>query len=320
MTAQEKGLYLPNGEFISKKEIDTKLLIQGKANMMTDMPISRDFKYWGERFEQRQSQYKETVIRKNKVEIYFDQEPIINLWGDQHIGSPETDYKRINAEAEIILKTPNSYLMVLGDTVDGFFFNPAQFEQIEQAPEQFEYINALFKALGEKRKLLAAWSGDHEDWVKKSGANPYAEFSQKFDAYYMHGVGFVNLKVGEIDYKMVAAHRLPGFSMYNNSHAEMRLSREVQGGDIYVGAHSHVKGFVEQEVQYFGGESKLVKFLSLGPYKASDEYSRKKGFSVKTEKGMYGSAIKLSKDSHHIQYYGSILEANGERLKVIENL
>lgn len=318
--SKEQGLYLPNGEFISKKEIDTKLLIQGKANMMTDMPISRDFKYWGERFETRQSQYKESDQRKNKVEISFDQEPIINLIGDAHIGGPETDYKRLNAEIEIISQTPNSYAIMLGDTVDSFFFNPAQFEQIEQVPEQFEYIRSIYEKLGEKNKLLVAFSGDHEDWIKKSGANPYAEFSNRFNAYYMHGVGYITLKVGEMDYKMVAAHRLPGFSMYNNSHAEMRLSREVQGGDIYVGAHNHVKGFVEQEVQSFGGESKLVKFLSLGPYKASDGYSRKKGFSPKTEKGMYGSAIKLSKDSHNIQYYGSILEANGERLKEIKNL
>jgi hypothetical protein len=35
--------------------------------------------------------------------------------------------------------------MVVGDTVDGFFFNPAQFEQIEQTPEQFKYINSIYE-------------------------------------------------------------------------------------------------------------------------------------------------------------------------------
>lgn len=312
------GIIMPDGSFISKQSIDRKLLIAGEAKMITDMPLTRDNKYWGERFETRQKQYKETDIRKNNVEISFNEEPIINFMGDLHIGSPETDYQRINNEVEIISQTPNSYLMVLGDTVDGFFFNPAQFEQVEQAPEQFEYINSIFTKLGKEKKLLVAWSGDHCDWAKKSGANPYAEFSQKFDAYYMHGVGYVTLKVGDINYKLAGAHRLPGFSMYNNSHAEMRLSKEVQGADIYLAGHTHAKGYVQQEIQQFGGDSRLVNFISLGPYKSSDDFSRKRGFVEKTENGMYGCAIKLYKDHRQVKYYSSILEGNGKRLDRIE--
>lgn len=314
----EKGIWLPNNEFISKQSIDRKLLIAGEAKMITDMPLTRDNKYWGERFETRRKQYKENDIRKNNVEISFNEEPIINFMGDLHIGSPETDYQRINNEVEIISQTPNSYLMVLGDTVDGFFFNPAQFEQVEQAPEQFEYINSIFTRLGKEKKLLVAFSGDHCTWVKKSGSDPYAEFSQKFGAYYMSGVGFINLKVGEIDYKFVGAHRLPGFSMYNNAHAEMRLSKDIQGADIYLGAHTHAKGYIQQEVQQFGGESRLVNFISVGPYKSGDDYSRKRGFPNKTENGMYGCAIKLYKDHRQVKYYSSILEANGKRLDRID--
>ena len=308
------GIYLPDGSFVSKEQIETKRMIQGKATLLTEMPLVRDFAYWGKRFEERQVQYKESVSRTNKVEIAFEEEPLINFWGDQHIGNPNTDYKRINAEAEIILKTPNSYLMVMGDTVDGFFFNPAQFEQIEQVPEQFRYINSLYEEMAKQKKLLVAWSGDHDDWIKKSGADPYEEFSKKFGAYYMHGVGFVTLKVGQTNYNLVAAHRLPGFSMYNNAHAEMRLAREVQGGDIYLAGHTHSKGFVQQEVQQFGGESKLVSFISLGPYKSEDSYSRKLGFASKTVNGMYGCAVKLYKDHRQVKYYTSILEANGKRL------
>jgi predicted MPP superfamily phosphohydrolase len=318
MKENSPGLYLPDGSFISKEEIQRKHLMEGKAQLLTDMPLVRDFKYWGERFEQRQAQYKETESRSNKIEISFDQEPIINFIGDLHVGSPDVDYKRINNEIEIISQTPNSYLMVMGDTVDGFFFNPAQFEQIEQAPEQFRYINSIFEKMSKEGKLLVAWGGDHCGWAKKSGIDPYEEFSQRFNAYYMQGVGYVKLKVGETDYNLIAAHRLPGFSMYNNAHAEMRLGREVQGGDIYLAAHSHAKGFVQQEVQQFGGESKLVSYISLGPYKSQDDYSRKRGFAPKTEKGMYGSCIKLYKDHRQIKYYDSILEGNGKRLTRIE--
>lgn len=311
------GIIMPDGKFISKEDIDRKAMLEGKAKFVTDMPLTRGFEYWGERFEQRQTQYQEADIRKNNVEIQFDEEPIINFIGDLHVGSSETDYQRINNEIKIILETPNSYAMFFGDTVDGFFFNPAQFQAMEQAPEQFKYINSMFEALAEKKKLLVAWSGDHDGWAAKSGMDPYEEFSKKFGAYYMHGVGFVTLKVGEVNYKMIAAHRIPGFSMYNNVHGSMRLSREVQGADLYVNAHQHTKGYGQQEIQQFGSESRLVNFISLGPYKKSDEYARKRGFPDKTENGMYGCAVKLYKDHRQIKYYSSILEGNGKRLERI---
>lgn len=319
MIENKPGIIMPDGSFFSKEQINLKLIRQGEVKVLSEIPTSKTFEYWGDRFEVRQKQYNEAEIRKDKVEFLFDQEPIINVMGDLHIGSPNTDYKRINEEIEIICRTPNSYLMILGDTVDGFFFNPAEMEQMEQPPEQFRYINSIFEKVGKEKKLLVAFGGDHCTWAKKTGADPYEEFSSKFNAHYMHGVGFLTLKVGETDYKMIAAHRLPGFSMYNNSHPEMRLSKDVQGADIYLGAHTHTKGYNQQEVQQFGGESRLVNFISVGPYKASDEYSRKKGFPNKTENGMYGCAFKLYKDHRQVKYYSSILEANSKRLKRIED-
>lgn len=308
---------MPNGEFISKQSIDRKNLINGTAKMVTDMPLTRDFPYWGERFEVRQKQYKETENRSKDIVIQFDEEPIINIVGDWHTGHPETDHQRINNEVKICLETPNSYMMVFGDGVDGMWWNPGQMEQVEQPPEQYQYLNSIFKALGEKGKLLVVGGGDHDGWAKKMGIDPYAEFSQKYGAYYTQGVACVTLRVGEIDYKLVGAHRLPGFSMYNNVHAEMRLSKELQGADIYVGAHNHVKGYSEQDIQQVDGD-RLVSFISVGPYKKSDDYSRKKGFVEKSENGMYGCAIKLYKDHRQVKYYSSILEGNGKRLDRIE--
>ena len=317
MKENPQGLFLPNDVFLSEKEIEMKQLIKGEAQMLTDMPLVRDFTYWGERFEKRQEQYKETDPRKDHVTIKFTGDPIINFMGDLHIGGPDTDYRRINNEIEIISKTPNSYLMVMGDPVDGLFFNPGQFEQVEQAPEQFKYINSIFTKLGKEKKLLIGWAGDHDKWASKSGCDPYEEFSQRYGAYYMHGVGYVTLLVGETEYKLIGAHRLPGSSIYNNSHPEMRLSKDIQGADIYVGCHTHRKGYVQQEIQQFGGDSLLVNFISLGPYKATDDYSRKIGYPSKTDNGMYGCAVKLYEKQKNIRYYSSILEGNGARLDKI---
>lgn len=309
----EPGIHLPGGKFISKNEIARKnALNESVPRMVTDLPKEMEFNYWSKRFERRQEVFKETEVQKNKVSISFDNDTIINFIGDAHIGAPDTDYKRLASEIDIICQTPNSYVMVVGDLIDGFFFNPAQMEQIEQVPEQYKYIRSMLKYLSENKRLLVGWGGDHDGWAKKMGMDPYATFSSEFGAYYMQGVGYITLNVGEQEYKLVGAHRLPGFSMYNNTHPQMRLSRDVQGADIYMGAHTHMKGHNQQDVTFFGGESKMVHYISLGPYKQTDEYAKKKGFAVKTDEGMYGCAIKLSKDSHHIQYFSSILEANSQ--------
>ena len=62
----EKGIHLPNGDFISKTDIERKKLMKGEATLLTDMPLVKNFEYWGNRFEKRQDQYKESEIRQEK--------------------------------------------------------------------------------------------------------------------------------------------------------------------------------------------------------------------------------------------------------------
>lgn len=278
----------------------------------TPIPEKKDIYYWNERMASRQEQYQETVPHKeNNVSISFKDDIIVNFIGDIHAGSPNTDYKRVAQELEVIVNTPESYVILGGDLIDGFFFNPAQFEQIEQTPEQIAYMHSLIDFLAENKRLLVGFGGDHDlDWPSKSGSNPYYDFPQKTGAYYMHGIGFITLNVGEVSYKLTGAHRLAGHSLYNNVHPEMRLAKTVQGSDIYFGLHTHQKGHAQQATKMFGNEDKLVTYISVGPYKSEDGYSRKKGWARQTPREMYGSAIKLSSKDFYIQYFEDILEAN----------
>jgi hypothetical protein len=311
MTKENSGIYLPNDVFLSRQEIIKKNMKAPIKEMVTELPLVRDFRYWGDRMVERQKVYQEVTERLDKCTINFDDDVVINLMSDLHVGAIETDYQRIQDEITAIVDNPRGYLMLMGDAVDGFFFNPAQFEQIEQAPEQFAYLKSMMTFLGEKGKLLVGWGGDHDGWIKKMGIDPYVLFSRTCGAYYMQGVGYVTINVGEQEYKIVGAHRIPGHSMYNNSHPEMRLAREVQGGDIYVAGHTHKKGHSEQAVANFdNSDSKNVHYISLGPYKASDEYAKKKGFPKQGKAEMFGCAIELKKDSKQVIYHSSILDAN----------
>lgn len=310
-----QGLYLPNGTFESTSEIKRKLALQGQLtpHLETPLPVPHDFGYWSNRFEHRATEYGEAVQRRNNVTITFPPEKtILNFIPDLHVGSPEVSYKRIQQEAEVIVNTPNSYVIGLGDWIDGFFFNPAQFGEIEQAPEQFAYMKALLDYYAKNKRLLVAFGGDHDLWANKAGSDPYADFSQRTGAYYMQGVGYITCKVGNIDYKVSAAHRHNGFSIYNKAHAAIRLYRDgAEGADVCVTAHMHQKAYHRQAVKEFGGSARMVDFISLGAYKSGDEYLRKKGFADQVPEEMYGQSIILDPHKKEIIYFDDILKANG---------
>lgn len=310
-TMQEKGIFLPDGSFesdtsIKRKSVDSPI-------METPKKFPRDFGYWSNRFINRQVEYGETSdVETDHVTIQFKGDTIINFIGDCHVGSPYTHYKRLEDEVNAIVSTPNSYAILCGDVIDGFFFNPAQMEQMEQTPEQYQYMNAMVNYLARNGKLLIGFGGDHDGWAKKMGIDPYMMLNG-IGSYYMQGVGHLTAKVDDQEYKITGAHRLPGFSIYNSTHPEMRASREIQGADIYFSGHTHKKGQSGQPVQLFGGESRWTHFISLGPYKPTDEYARKIGYAQQDVESMYGCAVVLKSGYKEVLYFNDILKANNGR-------
>ena len=309
---KERGLYYPDGSFKPDTQIKREKALAGEHPLLeTPLTGERPFEYWSERFRKRQEQWKETSSdEQNHVQISFKGDTIINFIGDTHVGSPNTFYDRLESELTAIINTPNSYVIMVGDLVDGFFWTPAVFEALEPVQEQYAYTDSMLRHLAKSRKLLIGFGGDHDQWPKKMGIDPYYKFSSELHAYYMHGVGFLTAKVDEQVYKLTGAHRLPGHSIRDNTWAAKRASAEIQGSEIYFSGHTHKKGHSLQAIKSFGGEAKKVHFISLGPYKSTDEFSRKHGWAQQSPEEMFGSSIILRADGHKIDYYDDILEAN----------
>jgi len=312
----ERGLYTNQNEssFKSERDVKRELALKGEFPVFETPMVGqeRPFEYWSERFRARQEQFKESSILTDHqhVTIQFNEDTIINFIGDTHVGSPNVFYDRIEQELTAIVNTPNSYVILCGDLVDGFFFNPAEFSAMEQPEEQWSYIDSLMKFLASNKRLLIGFGGDHDGWPKKMGTDPYYKFSNDLNAYYMQGVGHLTAKVGDQEYKLTGAHKLPGHSIRDNTWASKRASAEIQGADIYFSAHTHKKGHSLQAIKSFGGDARKVYFISIGPYKSTDDFSRKHGWAQQSEEEMFGCAIKLSKDKKKIEYFDSILEAN----------
>ena len=310
---KERGLYTSPSErsFKSDREIKRDLALRGELpDFLTPLPAKRDWKYWSARFIQKQKDYNEAVPKKeNNIIIRLPEPSLVSFIGDLHAGNPNTFHERVAREIELILNTKNSFLMLGGDMIDGFFFNPAQYEQIEQLPEQRRYLTAMIEEVGKNHKLLIAWSGEHDSyWQKKMGADPYTDFAESVNAYFIEGIGYVTLKVGKQDIKILVGHKLPGSSIYNKAHPETRASNKIQGADIYVGFHTHEKAHLEQSIKEFGGKARWVHMCAAGTYKASDEYSRKNGWAVQDPKEMFGFSFEFNGED--IIYYNDIIKAH----------
>lgn len=282
---------------------------------VTKLPDEKDFNYWSERFKNRQEEYSQTQdVFTNNIELSLPDDSTIVFFGDQHIGGVDTFYDRIEAEVKKIVETPNTYVIFMGDTVDGYFWGgESQYEQIEQVPEQYQYVDGMMNLLGEKGKIIGGILGDHSWTNQKGGFKQLREAMKRHKCFYSHGVTYITINIGDAKYFVTAAHRLLGNSQYNFNHPQSRAMRfgGAIGSDIIVSGHTHKKQISQIPVDKFGGETQVVHLISLGAYKASDSYGRKLGFNKLTPEGMFGCACKLSKDNKKIVTHYDILEALG---------
>lgn len=310
----ENGLIYPDGSFLDKDELMRKAaLANDEVQFLTPIDLGgKDFDYWIDRFIDRQVTYQETEDSPtNHVEIRLPRESCIAFIGDTHLGSPNTNYKRLKKEIYKIVETPDTYVMLMGDLIDAFFWNPAQMEQIEQVPEQIKIMRSVVDFLSDHKKLLVGWSGDHDGWAKRMGTNVQTGFSQRTGAYYLQGMGFVSLYIGEQEYKITGAHRLPGHSMYNKVHGQLRAEKfgGARNSDLIISGHTHKKGIAIDGIAEFGGKTRQVTYMSIGPYKSEDDYSKKMGWAKQTADQMFGTAAIFSKEEHHIDSHYDIIRA-----------
>jgi len=303
MPAQEQGLFYPDGSFKSRSEMFGD---QDVVHFLTPSTRNaRSFGKWTDIFTRRQEERKEAFGIPEHVEIAIDtDEPILLVpFGDVHAGALETDYKRWAREVALVAETPGAYALSLGDMTDSFFWGgAAQDSDIGSYGEQNEYLRTGLMLLGERSKLLAAWLGDHDGWVMNFGDTVYDDFIVATKAYYLEGVSYISLKVGDILYRISGAHRHNGFSIYNKAHPALRLYRDsAEGSDIAITAHTHQKAHITQPVKTFGGEAFLGNFLAVGSYKSTDEYARKKGFSRQDYDQMGAQSILLWPDKKRVE-------------------
>jgi UDP-2,3-diacylglucosamine pyrophosphatase LpxH len=315
---KKEGLIYPGeNEPRSWDEVNRNVVLREINGLHERVPLKsipvRDLSEWHEVMKRRASEREEVLGIPESVEVSINSKSpiLLALIGDIHAGSEETDYERFAQDIDLI-KSVNGFTITVGDLTDSFFFNSGQFEAIANNAEQQLYMQAVLEELAKDGHLLAGVSGDHDSWpTDKQGVRAlYHDFMKNYDAHYLEGISYITLHLNDIDYKLAGAHRAPGYSIYNQAHAPLRLEKDAaRGTDIAFTAHNHQKAYLQQTIQTYGGEERDIHLLSLGAYKKSDRYSRKHGWPRRHEKNMGAFGLILHPDSKEISVHWTLDEA-----------
>ena len=294
----KEGLYYPDGSYSSRDEIDKRLQLEESGFTRLQSIETRPDNYWMDRFKNRAETVGQT---EQELKFAFNNTSTINFLSDLHVGSPETDYERIAEEVARTIETPDTYAVFLGDMIDAFVWNPGQMEDMEQVPEQVQLMKEVIGNLHDANKLLAIVPGNHEDWQRRSGFNIY-ELITPEDVPVQYGVNYMTAYVQDKEYRITLAHQLPGHSMYNNVHPQMREDHfGAEGADVIIGGHTHKKGISLQYKKEHGGGARPVHYVSLGAYKAIDGFQAKNGRHKLAPEEMGGVAVTLNKDVKKVE-------------------
>lgn len=286
MPNQTGGLIVsPDGTYKSREQIIYDNMEKAPLEYKEDPFKEVTFDNMVEEMIRRRDARREIEGIPSQIELAINTNTpiIIGLFGDQHMTGKEVDYEMLRRDVHFIAENPKCYTILGGDIVDGAAFNPAQDDKIASFTEESAMAIKMFDMLG-KESIIAALAGDHDMWSEKGGPTLYQTFRERYQTPLLRGSSVIKLKVGDIEYKIVCAHQLPGSSIYNKSHSENRESKfGRQGADIYAGFHNHCKALAQQPIDIAGEGTIMQTYVAGGPYKLTDSYSAKKGYGKKEQ-------------------------------------
>jgi hypothetical protein len=176
------------------------------------------------------------------IEITTNADHLIILpLADLHIGAISTDYDMFLAFTDLILNTPNLYVILVGDLADNFvaFKNMLAIHQQAINPvTQYLLIQKWIEEI--KHKILfTTWSNHPEFEERATGNNKEKEILSR-NCIYFNGIGYAYIIINGISYKIASTHKTKNHSQFNALHGALQLFRnDIRDADIYIVADKH---------------------------------------------------------------------------------
>ena len=217
------------------------------------------------------------TIGYNEVDIEIETETPIEIASiaDPHIGARHVEYRRFWKTVMDIRDIPNMFTTLNGDYADNYNTSAYKSGQIEQQlpiQKQKAIVEWFVKQLSPK--TLSIINGCHDDWSYLNDGFDFAKYlAHKSRGYYLGHSGLINLKVGDVTYRILVVHNTFRNSTLNPGHGLRSVAKEGVDFDIGIGAHIHKPHF-EQFV--LRGELKTI--MICGTFKLEDRHASKEGF------------------------------------------
>lgn len=305
---EKEGLYTGPTEdsFKSAKDVKLDAIKSGDFMWLDKEELEevrdRSFEEWQALVSQRQEARQEmlSIPSIQSIDINSEVPVTLALIGDVHAGADNTDYELFGYTLEIVKEVPSVKAVLLGDLVDAFFWNQAAQGDMMNHVEQVRYMQAALDTI--KDEVLCAYKGNHERWSERTTVSPlYYKWVEEFGTPYFEGKGTLELNYPKQTYSILGAHRLPGHSMYNDNHPQMREARfGEQGRDVYVSGHTHHKSYHSQFVNV-GGDRIQQHYINVGTFKEHDNYGADKGYDPFTDDQLGAVFVTLYPDKRDVE-------------------
>jgi len=240
--------------------------------------MQRSFEKWMEHIRYIQEKRQEVLPNIKSITVELPAKPVcLTFIGDTHIGG-NCDYQRLEKDINLIADN-DVKVILLGDLVDGMFFSTGSSQDRHtNLAEEVIFAQTMLEKI--KSNILCAFGGEHDyDWASDRTISMYYDFTRKYNSYFLYGVSYITLMLGDRRFNMVGSHRHMGASIYDPTACAKRMRREAgEGCEIAFTAHKHIKGMSEEAVPTQDGTRNVLYFV-VGPYKHSDHYGKKRGYA-----------------------------------------
>lgn len=221
---------------------------------------------------------------------------------DIHYGSVGVDYESLIRHFGIVENTPNTYLLLGGDSIDNFAIKHAHAGIMGDAiPPQLQAQAFMEKVaqLDRKSKLGGICFGNHEDWVGIAGYDFYQTWMGDVQAPIFSRGGVLHVMLQGEEYRLGITHKFWGTSKLNITNAPKRaLEFGYPEAEIMLVGDDH-----QSSAEIFDRAGKRMLVIDGGTYKTMDPTGKKWGLGPA---GRSGYGIFLWPDQHRFEVFADV--------------
>ena len=196
--------------------------------------------------------------------------PLAFMWlGDPHVDDDGCDWPTLRKHLEIIQSHPNIKGCSLGDMQNAWIGRLARLWAHQDTSQ--ETAQQLVRWVIANMDPAVLIRGNHDEWLGQGDPLLYVTAPAVVENWRSD---FVVEFPNKREVKIVAAHDLPGNSMWNNLHAQLREGKMGVEAHVYLSGHRHNWGLFQTE---FPDRQGCVWFARARGYKFFDSYAQRLG-------------------------------------------